>query len=1697
MNNNISQRHLAKLPRVFQTGNGKFDLELLEKIFNTVYKTPKEARNLLKDIGSDHTVNNENLYCRLAIKLPTINFRERWYREHDIAIKAKSKIKLPKPFCYIVDKFVAANNPALGLDIGSPALEDFFEKRENKLFPIIEHIGILSDLLISTATHSLTDSALFAWSMLENAEWNSFSQPHEKSLTQFREALLADLRDRGAIDLLEQLEDGDFSSIEIKYPQPLQTPSTHKRDTSKPIDLCKAIIPEDNPEIGSGKKLNEPHALPTTAVSAEINPSTSVHSVDCWVLHIDELTRKAEELKKSSELFTKNAKKLVNLQELTSFVDSGDAASILLSLESDRRHIQNQSGDIRLSLTSPCKDASGNGCELLLLQRQIQDSPASTSDDLIVNVGEMGKKAHALLASAESAKRELKKLECTSADLRALIGSSDSMPAQLEQNTPPCRILVAASEQRKYVDDLKKKLSVEIIRRRDALIAECDQLNTDYNLSANTNFRDCLATYADLRSRVLSAEDIKDIEGCKIILGQLKEECRARGHNHYRAIASRLLEDTNVFPVFLELCRALIDQSESEIAFMLLHLRQHLHPVEEIAEITDQALSILLEAACGAASGELPMSIVWSSFCADQWLLSTRRDDIESSDLHERIVITLLGTALAGNTEEAATNLVNIGTGGLNSKFSPKILDKFLQAVVTRQAIKIASTKELAVRQEQECGIQEKIAFEGGKYRHIQNGGAPHFARFEAIRIFPALTELWRNISSDLQLKRYGSAHSRLDSINVIDWYNELNSKHDNTVVDHPHFSKKIRDFMEEFVSNVKEHVTYCENIWVANQFVLNKDELEEALQQWAGKQTERSTLVALILKSLELPLHETIQQHSLINSFALCKPVILQCPHFVTWLRAQQNPEAALQVERLILEDIAHNLPLEEAAIILDEDAAWKQLSVLYQNVDAALVLECNTKHKHDEIKLSDRRNEILASNDQNNIEIFDACIHAGRFPAAHKILNYFSQQKADKRAQEMVTVLSFVDNLKGSISAIEEAADDANMPEEWQESVYSLADKIRKQLRILRRSEEAGDAIGEAQAQLSKAVQALSFVVHKRTPVLEEVVHYMDFFQAENTLHSLTENGQEQAQEKCPDIYIKWKKLSSEDASDETDTKVAWAHFVKEFAKICKLYYGEHYSEKGEIKRFGEVNALKANYPIPVFQTYFKNPQSEFLKRPLRLYLYRPRDINNEALRHLETELSGDKSATWLHVVFVPQGLDKIRSYFKYDKGFKNFLLVDDSMLNGICLAEKHDVPLRQALHSSVTDLASSSPFVAQGYCHEKNNIYVGRKDTLQKLLITPHAMIWGGRRIGKTSVLHALESALVNRGYIVAYVYVDIEDKGDPDEAIAQKIAATLGVQEVVSVTDLERQITILRNNGSRIAILIDETDEYIKKSRKKHGSKFPLATALRQLVMDDSKKETFLVYSGFHQLYFETRFDREKRRVGYPFINLGQEISLRDLTHEDVVELLQTGFNDMLGIVISPEVPRLISELASPHPAFVQQFCRCLLEWVSKRRSPGKRVIISQEDVKAVFDINVNTEGGEQPFILYVNETLGYNLSHLGRAIMLAVPYVYTNKKQVQGQNDYFSTKKIKEELNSWCDLIEIEHPLTEHFTQTIELLKMTNMLTQNPDPQKFDEVRLTYPAYIKILERLDKLGKSAINLSLVEYDVNERAEGVLL
>ena len=1406
-----------------------------------------------------------------------------------------------------------------------------------------------------------------------------------------------------------------------------------------------------------------------------------VNSIDELIEHQRNLEKVMAEFVILFDTFSEGIKQLPVLNRSEDFTDSGSLTSTLEDLQLNRTKIKYKSDEVKKLLNLGCKQPNCQKCKDFGLYKIIE-LRAEDSIQSVIKKGDLqNEQLKKSLDKVSSARIEVEKLKLKELKLIASANLKDDYFQIKMNDSSPCELIDEAEFYHQFVNDLELQVNDILAKSKNNIMANIEELKCQKGTVQCTEY---LKELSSIKLKISNNNTLNELE---IIEDNLKE-ILIKYTDHSDNVREISLELMGVNPInlkrLLELCYLLVIQKKSCIAFMLLYAYQNKR--EELSENSELAIELLIETTFNSQKNGLSQQVLFNQLFARPRVFNYLNSNLSNNELSERLIIILVMSSIMGHTDSSAMNLLQINASEICRLNLPKYLEELVVAMISQQTVKVASENVLRVIASQEEAIEEKIAIEDGKYRHTQRGGK-HFARFEALYVYPALEKFWKNIFKLIKNSDFIKAKSILDLIDVSDWYQQLVSEYDKPLMDHRHFSTATRNFMESFIESIKEYFSYSKNEFGDGSVVYVEPKFIGSLEQWSGGDKSRVSLIDNIKKLIGSKNSNKVEK-TFFHSIIQCPQILLNCPNFILWLRKQRNPSDLSDLSDLmpiILSDLSKEYHFNVAKDLYLNNYSWESISIIIKPTDKKAAKDYQAKFEIDKKLVLEKNYNIKDLNDNKLITLFDECIKEGRIPAAYKIIEQCDEEIDDYLTNEKDILLNFVNELLSNLNNIKEEAAKLNMSETWLDSVYIFTMEIEKKLRGFLHNDTHKEALDLDRTRVYNAIEALKSVVDSSSNSFEEVEIYLS---KQKVVSYDLENIKGIALEKCHELITLWDDLSSKTLVDETEIKRAWNRLVKEFAKKLNLYHDQN----DEKKRFGTLSLGSLNYTFPIFQTAFYKPQSEFLKRPVRLYLYRS-NVDLPTLKRLEAELSSEDSVSFLHIIFVPQDYMKVERFFKYDKGFKNFLLINEEFLHKMASEENHEIPLRQSLHASVLDLANSSPFVSQGYCHQSNNIYVGRKDILQKLLNNPQAMIWGGRRIGKTSVLHALESALNRRNYKVAYVYVDIQGNGDPDLAIAQKIALTLDLGLVKSIAVFERKISSLRRKGVKIAFLIDEVDEYIKKSRSVYGSEFPLATVLRQLIMDDPDKDTFLVYSGYHQLYYEAKLNQEKRRVGHPFINIAQQIPIRDLTYDDINDLVKIGFVDMLGIKVHPAVPLLIAKKASRHPAFVQQYCRCLLEYVSNRRTLGTPVTITVNDVEAVYNINVNVEGGEQAFINYFHETLGYNLSHLGHAILLAVSDPEFNKKNMKEK--YFLSEDILSLLNEWCNLLQIQPPKSEHFHQTIELLVMTNMLTQ--DPNVHGRYRATYPTHLDILKRLDKINKSAIEDSLKEYDQKERDKGVLL
>jgi hypothetical protein len=1383
-----------------------------------------------------------------------------------------------------------------------------------------------------------------------------------------------------------------------------------------------------------------------------------------------------------TNIFVKNTGKLKEYVCLADFRDSGRVIEIISILDITRKKIIAIYEILTNKKYFTCMKTKCDECCLIVFEGFSLNSGLSF-EVIVENLIFYKSGLRRIIEKTNNIKKEIEKLKLMEIDLISSANLTNDLYVLDLSNSNPCTLFEVYNIYREHIDEVKCKASVVISEFKSKINSKVEELISITGVNQNDEY---LERIGDIKSKALLAKTITDLEACNVNLDKVSTHFFDKEEFVIRDTAIKLSKVKDFTrDNLLKFCQILNSKGKSSISFLLLYFFEQENKVEDIDGAPILAVETLFDSVFYDAKDGIPLLTAFNEMVSDSNFFSFIYGNVNSKEHSERIIITMIAAALMGHVESAYSIFIKINAIETTRFNFPEYLEKIVEAIVCQKEIKIASKEFLDNISCQQQDVEEIIAFEDGKFRHIQKE-AKHFSRFETKIVYPALTVLWKDISFCIKDSNFKHAHNVLSGIDVSTWYQELIGKYDKNLIDHHHYTATIKRVMVNFLEKISDHLSYCENEFDINSFVIMEPRLIESFDSWSKNSPARISLINNIKKIIKLK-NNTTSIKPFWHSIVQCQQVILSCPNFILWLRKQRSPLASKNIMALILDDLSNNITFDETKNIYLRWASWESISIMFENSDKELSREHRLKFDAERDSIKEKSGDLLKwINNQLSRDFID-CIDGGRLPAAYILIEQYDNEIEESFENKRDIRLAFVRENLSILNEVKDQVANSNMSEEWLDSIFTFSGKIERSLRAIQRPDyiEQNDEV-ELQ-KIEQAIDSLKFCVETQSQNFEEIEYHLASNSQVIDDNKVSQNL-ELAIQKCPDLISLWNSLSSAEPIDNIETKRSWLKFVKGFAKISNLYH----DETDDKKRFGVVRSSSANYAFNIYQTAFYKPQSEFLKRPVRLYLYR-NNVDLPALKRLEDELSSEDSLSFLHIVFVPQGMEKIQRFFKYNQGFKNFLLVGDPLLYSICALDRHEVGIRQALHASVSDLANSSPFVSQGYCHQENNIYVGRNDIIQKLLNNPQAMIWGGRRIGKTSVLHALENALNNRNYKVAYVYVDIQDDGDPDLAIAKKIALTLQLGTVKDIATFEKKISNLRREGTKVAFLIDEIDEYIKKSRKVHENSFPLATVLRQLVMDDANKETFLVYSGYHQLYYEAKLNDEKRRVGHPFINIAQQIPIRDLTYDDINELVKTGFQDMLGIKVHPSVPRLIAKKASRHPAFVQQFCRCLLEHVSNRRTPGTVVTITTKDVEAVYNTNVSIEGGEQAFIHYFNETLGYNLSHLGHAILLAVTDPEFTEKNIDDK--YFYSKDILILLNEWCSLLQIDVPNPVHFHQTIELLIMTNILTQ--DTSIHDRYRATYPTHLNILKRLDKINKSAIEDSLKKYDEKERDKGILL
>lgn len=255
---------------------------------------------------------------------------------------------------------------------------------------------------------------------------------------------------------------------------------------------------------------------------------------------------------------------------------------------------------------------------------------------------------------------------------------------------------------------------------------------------------------------------------------------------------------------------------------------------------------------------------------------------------------------------------------------------------------------------------------------------------------------------------------------------------------------------------------------------------------------------------------------------------------------------------------------------------------------------------------------------------------------------------------------------------------------------------------------------------------------------------------------------------------------------------------------------------------------------------------------------------------------------------------------------------------------------------------DLLEIQPYRTHG--STSSIMFFGRGREIDWMLNEPRTSyaIYGGRQLGKTSLLRRLEEALSQRdNQRTAFITCEgIQD----NLVLGTEILKAFGVSVagVRTVADFERVFRDhLRTQRHRHTIFIDEVDDVIDTDL---GSGQKIFVSLRNIHNDYRGKCRFF-FAGFKKLYSEFF------RLYAPFQNFAEPFELKELPPRDALKLIEEPLCRRLGLAFDQRTTALerIYAYTSGHPAFIQQFCKCLIA----RLANEFRREITQTDIEFVY------------------------------------------------------------------------------------------------------------------------------------------------
>lgn len=395
---------------------------------------------------------------------------------------------------------------------------------------------------------------------------------------------------------------------------------------------------------------------------------------------------------------------------------------------------------------------------------------------------------------------------------------------------------------------------------------------------------------------------------------------------------------------------------------------------------------------------------------------------------------------------------------------------------------------------------------------------------------------------------------------------------------------------------------------------------------------------------------------------------------------------------------------------------------------------------------------------------------------------------------------------------------------------------------------------------------------------------------------------------------------------------------------------------------------------------------------------------------------------------------------------------ILIDDNLI--AYMAVHPDERARRMMEVGTLTFYSQ-PYSADGTSVPKE-MFFGRQRELDNLRrVQSLAVLYGGRRLGKSSLLAQIERDTNSMpGTTAIYIPMNRDYHGGDHVTFAWRTVAramaSRGIIEPLPQGEhdwssirswIEQQLLAPTQKAMNIFLLLDESDDLMGRELDLKPDAIGLIGSFHQMVESLHSKVTIrYVIAGLHNL---TRMTNERNSA----LGKAETIALEPFnTGDDILRGIELIMRPMaaLGFFFAAgaqDLPLRILSLCNYYPAFIQAYCKKLLEHMYNKRPQDQAVAyITAADLDAVEN--------DHDLLTELQTRFGWtlDLDKRYKAIALILADIYYHDVEI-GKNDGVPVSEIRD----YCEIAAAVHfrgMSASAYESLVDEMRKLNVLERN-------------------------------------------------